>query len=263
VKYRFTISSPQDLNRRIIKSDSCTITFPSLNFEIPAQRGTLSTVEGILTTALDELAMAQPARLQHDPETHAKIDAFVQRGRELSVGKALPFPILLDDPSGNSWIDQDPEDSADKWKQTDYVRTPAQNAALGLSNPDADDEMPDQDQEVMGDDDVHTFVGPCPSCTRPCATHMMPIDIPHFKQVILMSTACDFCGYKSNDVKTGGEVPAKGRKITLKVEDPEDLSCDILKVLSHQIQSLGANAGRVRQLRCISQNSIWICSREH
>jgi zinc finger protein len=39
-----------------------------------------------------------------------------------------------------------------------------------------------------------------------------------------------FLWVQSNDVKTGGKVPAKGRKITLKVEDPEDLSRDILKV---------------------------------
>ena len=45
-----------------------------------------------------------------------------------------------------------------------------------------------------------------------------------------MSTVCEFCGYKSNEVKTGGEVPEKGRKITLKVEDADDLSRDILKV---------------------------------
>jgi zinc finger protein len=235
VKYQFTVSSPQDLNRRIIKSDSCTISFPTLDFEIPAQRGTLTTVEGILTTALDELAMLQPQRLEQDPETYEKIDAFIHRGREVTVGKVLPFTVLLDDASGNSWIDRDPDDARDTWKQTDYVRTPAQNAALGLSNPDANgveetQEMQEGDEQDNRDDDVHTFMGPCPSCTRPCATHMMPIDIPHFKQVILMSTVCEFCGYKSNDVKTGGEVPAKGRKITLKVEDPEDLSRDILKV---------------------------------
>jgi zinc finger protein len=207
--------------------------------------------------------MAQPARLQQDPKTYEKIEAFIRQGRELMGGKVPPFAILLDDPSGNSWIDRDPDDSANKWKQSDYVRTPAQNAALGLSNPDANgnDETPDQDQDVNGDEDVHTFVGPCPSCTRPCATHMMPIDIPHFKQVILMSTACDFCGYKSNEVKTGGEVPAKGRKITLKVEDAEDLSRDILKV--HLTKMSDANFTRVKRLRCTSRNSTWTCSREH
>lgn len=35
---------------------------------------------------------------------------------------------------------------------------------------------------------------------------------------------------KSNEVKTGGAVPSKGRIITLKVEDEEDLARDILKV---------------------------------
>lgn len=35
---------------------------------------------------------------------------------------------------------------------------------------------------------------------------------------------------KSNEVKTGGAVPSKGRTITLKVEDEEDLARDILKV---------------------------------
>ena len=180
--------------------------------------------------------MVQPQRLQEDPQTYEKIDTFIKHARELTAGKVLPFTVLLDDPSGNSWIDRDPDDTPDKWKQSDYVRTPAQNASLGLSNPDANsvEETPAQEQndDVNGDEDVHTFIGPCPSCTRPCATHMMPVDIPHFKQVILMSTTCEFCGYKSNDVKTGGEVSAKGRKITLKVEDPEDLNRDILKVFA-------------------------------
>lgn len=34
---------------------------------------------------------------------------------------------------------------------------------------------------------------------------------------------------KSNEVKTGGSVPSKGRRITLKCSDPEDLTRDILK----------------------------------
>lgn len=218
------------MNRRIIKSDSCVISIPELEFEIPAQRGTISTVEGILTTSLDELSMLQPQRLTADPETYEKIEAFVKKGREFSVGKVLPFTIVLDDPAGNSWIDRVPEDSVDKWSQIECPRTPGQNSALGLSNPDAETAQAQEEDEAIRADDVHTFTGPCPSCTRPCPTNMMPVDIPHFKEVILMATVCDFCGYKSNEVKTGGEVSEKGRKITLKVEDPEDLTRDILKV---------------------------------
>lgn len=228
-KYIFQATKPEDLNRRIIKSDSCVVSFPDLDFEIPAQRGTLSTIEGILTTSLDELSMLQPQRLAADPEMFKKIDSFVKRGREYSEGRVLPFDVILDDPAGNSWIERNLDDLPDVWKSAEYTRTPDQNAALGLSNPDATT-GPVKEEEAIGPDDVHTFTGLCPSCTRPCATHMMPVDIPHFKQVILMSTICDFCGYKSNEVKTGGEVSDKGRKITLKVEDQDDLSRDILKV---------------------------------
>lgn len=45
-----------------------------------------------------------------------------------------------------------------------------------------------------------------------------------------MSTNCHDCGYRDTEVKSGGATSEKGRKITLKVEDTDDLSRDILKV---------------------------------
>ena len=45
-----------------------------------------------------------------------------------------------------------------------------------------------------------------------------------------MSTNCDGCGYRDNEVKSGSAISEKGKRITLKVEDREDLSRDILKV---------------------------------
>jgi zinc finger protein len=56
------------------------------------------------------------------------------------------------------------------------------------------------------------------------------IDIPYFKEVVIMSTVCDGCGYKSNEVKAGGAVSPQGRRIILNLTDPDDLSRDILKV---------------------------------
>lgn len=44
-----------------------------------------------------------------------------------------------------------------------------------------------------------------------------------------MSTTCDSCGYKSNEVKAGGPISQKGRRIILNITDAEDLSRDILK----------------------------------
>ena len=47
-----------------------------------------------------------------------------------------------------------------------------------------------------------------------------------------MATVCEYCGHKTNEVKSGGGIEAKGKKITLKVTDPTDLSRDVLKVIS-------------------------------
>lgn len=47
-----------------------------------------------------------------------------------------------------------------------------------------------------------------------------------------MSTNCDRCGYRDNEVKSGSAISDRGKKITLKIEDREDLSRDILKVRS-------------------------------
>lgn len=45
-----------------------------------------------------------------------------------------------------------------------------------------------------------------------------------------MSTNCDRCGYRDNEVKSGSAISELGKRITLKVEDRDDLSRDILKV---------------------------------
>ncbi len=44
-----------------------------------------------------------------------------------------------------------------------------------------------------------------------------------------MSTNCEFCGYRDNEVKSGSAISAQGKRIILKCEDREDLSRDILK----------------------------------
>jgi len=45
-----------------------------------------------------------------------------------------------------------------------------------------------------------------------------------------MSTNCEYCGYRDNEVKSGSAISLQGKKIILKCEDREDLSRDILKV---------------------------------
>ena len=45
-----------------------------------------------------------------------------------------------------------------------------------------------------------------------------------------MATVCEYCGHKTNEVKSGGGIEPKGKKVTLKVTDSSDLSRDVLKV---------------------------------
>lgn len=73
------------------------------------------------------------------------------------------------------------------------------------------------------------FGGQCPMCRVPADTRMFATDIPYFKQVIVMCTSCDSCGYRTSELKPGGEIPAKGTRISLAVTGPADLRRDIIK----------------------------------
>jgi zinc finger protein len=63
-----------------------------------------------------------------------------------------------------------------------------------------------------------------------CLFFLFSSGIPHFKDVVIMATNCDYCGHKTNEVKSGTGIEPKGTKITLKVTDVSDLSRDVLKV---------------------------------
>ncbi|KAJ1567221.1 nucleolar zinc-finger protein [Cladochytrium tenue] len=58
------IVSKQDLNRQLVKSESASIKFVELDFEIPpsTQRGVLTTFEGLISKAADDLDQLQPQR---------------------------------------------------------------------------------------------------------------------------------------------------------------------------------------------------------
>ena len=91
-------------------------------------------------------------------------------------------------------------------------------------------------EDPGGMDDVEILEGKtydlpasCPGCTKIAQLLIQKVNIPHFKEVILMNTSCGACGYQTKDVKTGGEVSAKGKRISLDVKSSRDLNRDILK----------------------------------
>ncbi|KAM7209468.1 zinc finger protein ZPR1 [Naviculisporaceae sp. PSN 640] len=226
VHYELRLTAMADFERQVVKSDAATVKFIELDVEVPAGRGQLTNVEGLLSTIVDDLEADQPARKDAQPEVYAKINDIVTKGRAMLAGEAFPFRVSLDDPTGNSFITPDLRDGVGKWEKREYLRTKEQNEALGLVDTVTTDL--DENGNIIPDQ-VYQFPASCPGCMHPCTTNMKMVDIPHFRQVVLMNTSCDDCGYKSNDVKTGGEIPEKGRKTTIHVKNPVDLARDILK----------------------------------
>ncbi|KAA0189997.1 hypothetical protein HAZT_HAZT000992 [Hyalella azteca] len=59
---------------------------------------------------------------------------------------------------------------------------------------------------------------------------MKLVKIPYFKEVVIMASVCDHCGNKTSEVKSGSGISPTGRRIVLKLDDPElDLARDVLK----------------------------------
>lgn len=231
-RYELRLFDMADFERQVVKSDTATVKFIELDVEVPPGRGQLTNIEGLLTTVIDDLESNQDARREQQPEIAAKVQDIIDKGRAMLAGQTFPFRVAIDDPAGNSFIAPDPRDGVGKWEKREYFRTAEQNEMLGL----ADTRTATGGMTTGFDDDenavteqVYQFPSHCPGCMHPCTTNMKMVDIPHFRQVVLMNTSCDDCGYKSNDVKTGGEIPKLGKRITLRVKNNHDLERDILK----------------------------------
>ena len=259
-----TVSSEEDLNRQLVKSDSATILIPSIELEIPptTQRGKISTVEGMLKTAIENMEQSQPERLRlGDIDNFHRVHDVIENLKKMTSTEFGPFDIVLDDPAGNSFIENPhaPEKDPDLTYEK-YYRKPKQDMALGLQpsqeavkDGTIDDNNPahknvanvakgshnidisfegsksNDGAETLGRHEALKFPATCPSCRQDTETSMCTTDIPHFKEVIIMSMVCDECGYRSNEIKGGGGVPKYGTKITLAVDSVEDLAREVLK----------------------------------
>lgn len=263
-RYTLKATHPEDMDRQIIKSDTAVVRLEDLDLEIPAGRGQLTNIEGILNNILGDLEAGQRQRKKEEPELWEKIDAIVQQLLKMSLNQNYPFTITLDDPSGNSWIEPSSKEKDSRYQKVDYPRTAEQNESLGLGevpseangHESTEDSIPpsangptahvvpqitstispsdDDDNNALEDVDIldgHNYSLPtaCPGCTHPAQLNLQLLKIPYFKEVVISAVMCPHCNYRSSDVKTGGEVPAKGKKIFLKVCTPEDLRRDILK----------------------------------
>lgn len=262
----------QMLNRQVVKSESATIKIPELDFEIPpeAQRGSLSTVEGVLRRAADELEALQEERRKVNSQTADAIDQFLIKLRACAAANSS-FTFILDDPAGNSFIENPFAPSLDPSLTIKfYERTPEQQASLGyLVDPSPSGEAgdgaslntengPDQIQSeshgsvgaragrraiaqgnsteiaealfrYSAPEEVMTFPSTCGACAAMSECRMFVTNIPYFQEVIVMASSCDSCGYRNSELKPGGSIPPKGKKITVHVKNLKDLSRDVIK----------------------------------
>ncbi|NWW88863.1 ZPR1 protein, partial [Rhynochetos jubatus] len=226
VRYTLAVASRQDMNREVVKTDCATARIPELDFEIPAfsQKGVLTTIEGLIDRAVAGLEQDQPVRRATDEEVASKIDAFIGKLKGLKEARS-PFTFIIDDPSGNSFVENPrAPQKDDALVVTRYRRTPQQAAMLGLES----DEKPADAAEDLRNE-VLQFNTNCPECNAPANTNMKLVQIPHFKEVIIMATNCDSCGHRTNEVKSGGAIEPQGTRITLRITDPSDMTRDILK----------------------------------
>lgn len=228
VRYSLSIRNKRDVNREVVKTDYATTCIPEIDFEIPActQKGALSTVEGILERTIVGLQQEQPLRRAENAQVAEKIDQFITKLQSLKDGET-PFTFIIDDPSGNSFIENPCAPQKDEaLTVTQYRRSAEQDSLLGIESLE-DQKNPEEKPDLR--DEVLQFQTNCPECNAPAATNMKLVQIPHFKEVIIMATNCDACGHRTNEVKSGGAIEPLGTKITLHITDPSDITRDVLK----------------------------------
>jgi zinc finger protein len=256
--YELTVTTERDINRQIVKSDSASIYIRELDFEIPAgtQKGSINTLEGVFKRAIDDLSALQPLRMIQTPEVGAKVAEIIDSLQEIASGNRLPFHIRLDDPAGNSFIENPVAPALDPMLTVHYYQRSAdQDRSLGL-DPDQENfkkaqidhsdeimegrkvfggevgqtaptatssEQDGETVEALGKTEVISIPSLCPSCHKEGESLTALTNIPHFKEVIIMSFTCKFCGQRTSDVKAGGAVPTYGTEVRLLLTSEEDM----------------------------------------
>ncbi|TGZ63431.1 hypothetical protein CRM22_006921 [Opisthorchis felineus] len=257
------VQTTVDLNRRVVRPSGSTVSIPELDASFPTSEGDLSTIEGVLSKIAENIERWQPERKKAQPEIADKLDAFVGRLRGLLLVER-PFTFVLDDPSGNGCIENFLAPESDPQLEIcSYTRTKEQDITMGFRSDDGDDDAKPQDDTQatdsnpmesvngrLGVDEVVTFKTNCPDCNAQSDTNMKLVDIPHFKQIVLMATVCPACGRKDSEVKSGGGISALGRRYRLRLTHPSDLSRDVLvsetagvRIPELELESMGGTLG--------------------
>ena len=164
VRISLRITDPIDMSRDILKSETCSLSIPDLDFEVGAGTlgGKFTTLEGLLTSMKEQLTGSNPL-VSGDSVTSTvkgtlynqyrklafsfisehlfysctkeRMDMFNSKLDDIITGKTLGTVIILNDPAGNSYLqnvyapDLDPE-----MEIVHYERTYEDNEELGIND---------------------------------------------------------------------------------------------------------------------------------
>ena len=261
VKITLNVTESMHMNRQVIKENTATIIIKELEFEIPPapDRGAeVNTVEGFLQNAAESLGYLQKERFEQQPEVAEKIQVVIEKLKNLQV-----FTFIIDDPTGNSFLQNPFAPAKDPFATIEYYkRTPEQNVSVGLSADyqESNETIKEETEEELAKEvstapfpntrgialtkemerqlmvtyfDVSskavTFNSVCHACNAEAETRMCIFDIPFFKEIVMMVSDCASCGFKDSEVKPGGNMSEKGRRVKLRVDKLSDLKRDLLK----------------------------------
>lgn len=238
----------------------------------------------------------QEERRESDPATAEKIDEYCAKLERFANKEEMPFTFIIEDPSGNSFVQNPSAPTADQYcKKTNWIRSVQEYQAMGYPVDEAtlfaendkirlqkqeDDSVREllrnigggvsqtkeeqeellakmksyanktdqkavahagfvdfsksveDQQQVEGmdtEDAVMRFETPCYVCQKMGYVQMCTSSIPYFKEIIIMAFVCEHCGYRNSEIKEGGGIGDKAKKITFSVTEPDDLCRDLFK----------------------------------
>ena len=109
IHFVLTVKTSKDMDRRIIKSNYASLSIPCCGLEIPSmtQKGKLSTIEGFISTAKENFSASLEDGYYNEmgEDFINKIKETIQKLTDTLNGDKFPFELILDDPSGNSFIE--------------------------------------------------------------------------------------------------------------------------------------------------------------
>jgi len=137
-RIRLKVTGVDDLCRDLLKSETCSLEIPDLDFEVGGGMlgGKFTTLEGLLSNLKEKLLEDNPL-ISGDSAVEnmqEKMDAFCKKLDKL-ISAEVPFTVILDDPAGNSYLQNiyAPDDDPNM-EIVNYERSFEQNEELGLND---------------------------------------------------------------------------------------------------------------------------------